>query len=352
MKNLLKYLSPFAPDQSGAVSALFEMGGLIVITDAGGCTGNICGFDEPRWFTKKSFVTSAGLRDMDAILGRDDKLVEKLKDACIDSSVKFIAVIGTPVPAVIATDYKAIKRMCEKRIGLPTITLETIGTKHYDLGELTAYLELFREFAKEKKSIENKKIGVLGVTPLDFSFLSADSKIENYYKDKGYNDVVCYGFGSNLDDVINASTVEKNIVTSISSLKTAIYLKEKFGTPFDVDCPLIDDKVKTSIDNIDNIKDKKILIVHQQLMANSLRDYLKDQFSCNNIDTATWFMFDKNFSKENDFFITDEEQFSNEIKNRNYDIVFADDTLKRALRGFSGDFINFTHFAISGKLFD
>ena len=77
MKGLLKYVSPFAPDQSGAVSVFYELGGITVICDAGGCTGNICGFDEPRWFLKKSALFSAGLRDMDAILGRDDRLVEK-----------------------------------------------------------------------------------------------------------------------------------------------------------------------------------------------------------------------------------------------------------------------------------
>ena len=45
MRGLRKYLTPFAPDQSGAVSVLYEFGGIIVICDAGGCTGNICGFD-------------------------------------------------------------------------------------------------------------------------------------------------------------------------------------------------------------------------------------------------------------------------------------------------------------------
>ncbi|HBN57365.1 MAG TPA: nitrogenase molybdenum-iron protein, partial [Lachnospiraceae bacterium] len=45
MKGLLKYLSPFAPDQSGAASVLYDLGGITVICDAGGCTGNICGFD-------------------------------------------------------------------------------------------------------------------------------------------------------------------------------------------------------------------------------------------------------------------------------------------------------------------
>ena len=35
----MKYLSPFAPDISGATAVLFGMKGLIVIIDAGGCTG-------------------------------------------------------------------------------------------------------------------------------------------------------------------------------------------------------------------------------------------------------------------------------------------------------------------------
>jgi len=43
MKKLLKYISPLAPDDSGACSVLYELGGIVVICDAGGCTGNICG---------------------------------------------------------------------------------------------------------------------------------------------------------------------------------------------------------------------------------------------------------------------------------------------------------------------
>ena len=118
MRGLRKYLTPFAPDQSGAVSVLYEFGGIIVICDAGGCTGNICGFDEPRWFESKSALFSAGLRDMDAILGRDDRLVAKLADAVTKLDAKFAAIIGTPVPAVIGTDYHALKRMTAKKVDL------------------------------------------------------------------------------------------------------------------------------------------------------------------------------------------------------------------------------------------
>ena len=124
MRGLRKYLTPFAPDQSGAVSVLYELGGIIVICDAGGCTGNVCGFDEPRWFERKSAVFSAGLRDMDAILGRDDRLVAKLVDAADKIDANFAAIVGTPVPAVIGTDYRALKRMCAV-----SYTLLTLPTK-------------------------------------------------------------------------------------------------------------------------------------------------------------------------------------------------------------------------------
>ena len=134
MRGLRKYLTPFAPDQSGAVSVLYEMGGIIVICDAGGCTGNICGFDEPRWFERKSALFSAGLRDMDAILGRDDKLVEKLAGAAESLDANFAVIIGTPVPAVIGTDYQALKRMTEKKVKLPILTVDTDGMELYDKG--------------------------------------------------------------------------------------------------------------------------------------------------------------------------------------------------------------------------
>ena len=120
-------------------SVLYEFGGIIVICDAGGCTGNICGFDEPRWFESKSALFSAGLRDMDAILGRDDRLVAKLADAVTKLDAKFAAIIGTPVPAVIGTDYHALKRMTEKKVDLSILT----------------YTRVFGRLALTRQNVEN-----------------------------------------------------------------------------------------------------------------------------------------------------------------------------------------------------
>ena len=151
MKKLLKHISPLAPDDSGACSVLYELGGIVVICDAGGCAGNVCGFDEPRWFIKKSALFSAGLRDMDAILGRDDKLVAELVDAAGKIDARFAAIVGTPVPSVIGTDYLALRRMTEKKTDLPILTVDTTGMELYDVGAEKAYLALMRRFVRESQ---------------------------------------------------------------------------------------------------------------------------------------------------------------------------------------------------------
>jgi nitrogenase molybdenum-iron protein alpha/beta subunit len=149
MKGLLRRLTPFAPDQSGAAAALYELGGILVICDAGGCAGNVCGFDEPRWFQSRSAIFSAGLRDMDAILGRDDKLIGKLQSAAEEIGAAFAAVIGTPVPAVIGTDFRALRRMGENRLGIPVLSIPATGVRLYDEGAAEAYVQLFRPSQKK-----------------------------------------------------------------------------------------------------------------------------------------------------------------------------------------------------------
>ena len=269
MRGLRKYLTPFAPDQSGAVSVLYELGGIIVICDAGGCTGNVCGFDEPRWFERKSAVFSAGLRDMDAILGRDDRLVAKLVDAAEKVEAGFAAVIGTPVPAVIGTDYQALKRMCEKKTDLPVLAVNTDGMELYDGGERKAYLELFKVFAREKLPVETGRVGILGMTPQDVSDLKAADKLREKFKSQGHQ-AVCYGMGDGLDEVKKASSVEKNIVVSPAALECARYLEKTFGTPYEVGYPLVEELVPDM-----EYAGKKILIVQQQVMAGSIRAELR-----------------------------------------------------------------------------
>ena len=333
MRGLRKYLTPFAPDQSGAVSVLYELGGIIVICDAGGCTGNVCGFDEPRWFERKSAVFSAGLRDMDAILGRDDRLVAKLVDAAEKVEAGFAAVIGTPVPA----------GMCEKKTDLPVLAVNTDGMELYDGGERKAYLELFKVFAREKLPVETGRVGILGMTPQDVSDLKAADKLREKFKSQGHQ-AVCYGMGDGLDEVKKASSVEKNIVVSPAALECARYLEKTFGTPYEVGYPLVEELVPDM-----EYAGKKILIVQQQVMAGSIRAELRKRGGDGKITVASWFSMEKDLLEEGDVSLKDEEDYMELVEKGRYDVIFADPCMKRMAKTFSGVFVDAVHFAVSGK---
>ena len=344
MRGLRKYLTPFAPDQSGAASVLFELGGIVVICDAGGCTGNVCGFDEPRWFEQKSAIFSAGLRDMDAILGRDDRLVAKLKDAAEKVDATFAAVIGTPVPAVIATDYLALKRMSEKKINLPILTVNTDGMELYDKGEEKAFLELFRTFAVEKYPVDEYKVGILGMTPQDVSNLKAADKMRDLFRQKYDQQAVCYCMGDGLEEVKKASSVSKNIVVSPAALAAAKYLEKTFGTPYEIFYPLTGELIPKM-----DYSGKKILVVHQQVIADSIRRELKAR-GAEIVQVADWFMMKKELLEEGDAFLRDEDDYIELVRDGDFDIIFADECMKRMTPEFEGIFVNTRHFAVSGKL--
>ena len=344
MRGLRKYLTPFAPDQSGAVSVLFELGGIVVICDAGGCTGNVCGFDEPRWFEQKSAIFSAGLRDMDAILGRDDRLVAKLADAAQKVETTFAAVIGTPVPAVIATDYLALKRMTEKKINLPIMTVDTDGMELYDKGEEKAFLELFKTFATEKYPVDEHKVGILGMTPQDVSDLDAADKIRGVFKRKYDQQAVCYFMGDDLEAVKKASSVSKNIVVSAAAIEVARYLEKTFGTPYEIAYPLAEELLP----DID-YTNKKVLVVQQQVIADSIRRELKKR-GAESVQVAGWFMMKKELLEDGDISLRDEEDYIELVREGEFDIIFADGCMERMVPEFKGLFVNTRHFAVSGKL--
>lgn len=343
MKGLLKILSPFAPDQSGATAVFYDMNSITVICDAGGCTGNVCGFDEPRWHGNARPIFSAGLRDMDAILGRDAKLVEKLGKVADKTNADFAAIIGTPVPAVIATDYRALKRMATKRIGIPIVTCDCTGTNLYDEGEEKAYLELARSFT-EKRDKVSRRVGVIGATPLNLSDIHADELIRKHYMEEGYDEVCCYGMGDGLESIKNAGSVELNIVISPSGLKMARYIEDKFGVPYRCECPFTSGNVASAKDRLTGLK---VLVVHQQFAANSIRDYLSES----DVDVATFFTLNKDMAEDGDVHIDTEKQFIELIENGSYDAVICDELLRRVVSKDSyGEWINLRHFAVSGNL--
>ena len=363
-------IAPFAPDQSGAAAVFCELGGLSVIIDAGGCAGNVCGFDEPRWFSSKSAIFSAGLRDMDAILGRDDALVAKVSDASARIESSFTVLIGTPVPAVIGTDYAALKRMLEKKTGKPAMYVESDGTRLYDWGASEGFLTLMKTFAGRGEdgtqeapaelSVRSEAVGILGATPMDVGDIPFSQRIRPWLESKGIRKAYCYTMGAGLNKVRKAASVKKNIVIAPAGLSAARYLQERYGIPYETDYPL------ELIEGLDQMlaaagsaaapeeeagrkEPMRILLVHQQMLANALRDRILKEQPDAQIVCASWFMMDRALMREGDFALSEEDQWQEMVYGNAYDLIIGDPLFAMAIPDYKGDWTDLYHFAVSGK---
>ena len=361
MKGLRKYLTPFAPDQSGAVSVLYALGGILIIIDAGGCVGNICGFDEPRWQDRASAIFSAGLRDMDAILGRDELLVKKLAMAAEEIDASFIALIGTPVTAVIGTDYHALTRMAERKIKLPVLAIDTNGMELYDRGASKAYEELVRTFVGQQEQGEDAQAdaryedqketgaqsGILGLNPLDMSDTAAEEKIRAWYRERGYSCCRIYGGADTMSWIREGNVVEKNIVVSPSGLAAARLLERKFGIPYICENPL-GTRFAGELDKA-LVHGKRVLVVDQQISAESIRTVLERDHGAA-VTTAGWFLMDPALRREGDVRLSDEDDFTELAESGNFDVIIGDPVLQRMAKHFQGTWIEKRAFSLSGKM--
>lgn len=341
MRGLWKYISPFAPDQSGTAAVLYGLGGIVVICDAGGCAGNICGFDEPRWFSgKKSAVFSAGLRDMDAILGRDDRLIDKLCLAAQQIDATFAAIVGTPVPSVIGTDYRALRRMAEKRLDMPIITIDTTGMELYDVGMEKAYDALFRRLAEKDVQPMANTVGVIGAVPLEMERPHDVDAIRATLEGQGLS-VKMYDC---FQDFVTAGTVTKNIVVSPTGVKGAQYLEKTFGIPYEMKFFCLDHVVP----DVSSLSGKKVLIVHQQTAANELRKHILRHVTAE-VTVASWFTLLRDQQEDGDLHLKEEDDWCRLADNDAYDVIIGDVYFKKALPHFTGTYIDFPHFAVSGR---
>lgn len=400
MKGLRLFLPPFAPDTAGAASVLYPLGGLVVIVDAGGCAGNICGFDEPRFKNnpslpagkvtsacskpdfgpvgafpleflhpqgvlfqrecpdrpatktklRESVFTSAALRDMDAILGRDQHLIAHIDQAIADFAAAgrtfpFLALVGTPVPAVIGTDLHALARLIEQRHHIPAIAIDTDGTEAYDIGIEKTYAALFHRLARipSRPTPRLGTLGVLGATTLDYG-ADAETALANVLRANAKS-LRLYGLSHDTAHYIDAAQNERNLVIAPSGLRAAQWLQTTFGTPYDIADPLAGSLlVHLTLSRTV----KNILILHQQITANALRTRLQPRYPDALITCATWFRQIGAITKPQDLKLREESDLPTLVAEKRYDLILGDLLYKRTLSHYSGTWIPLPHPAVSG----
>ena len=247
MKQVSVTLSTYTADVSGVCSALYELGGMVVIHDPSVCNSTYNTHDEPRWYEMDSLVFISGLSQMDAIMGNDDKFIHDIVRAAKELQPRFIALVRTPIPLMTGTDFEGISRVIEKQTGIPVFYFPTSGMHTYVKGAGMAMETFARELVpaggesvKERKNKQENplKINILGATPLDFSINSTLDSIKEFLS-RHFEIISTFAMGSSIEDIQRAGEADINLVISSVGVLAAKALEERFHTPYVIGTPII-----------------------------------------------------------------------------------------------------------------
>ncbi len=250
MRQVTGLTSTYSSDVFGICSALYELGGMVVMHDASGCNSTYTTHDEPRWYDMDSMIYVSAISEKEAILGDDEKLIGDLIDTARELNPKFIAVVDAPIPYMIGTDLRAISQIVSAQTGIPCFAFYANGMHDYTCGVSKAMEEIVRAFAIRCGKAEREAkapltageavrptVNLLGVTPLDFSVNGGVEAMQRWVGEQGMKNGVSLAMGCTLEEIARLPDADVNLVVSSGGWAAAKLLRERCKTPCVVGVP-------------------------------------------------------------------------------------------------------------------
>ncbi|MBQ6059335.1 MAG: oxidoreductase [Clostridia bacterium] len=232
MRQARTVLSTYSADTFGVCSALYELGGMIVMHDASGCNSTYSTHDEPRWYHSNSLVFISGLTEMEAIMGDDQKVVSDMLEAIRELHPNFAALVGTPIPVMTGCDFPSLAAELERKSGIPCFGFATNGMASYVSGVSEALAAFALRMTDKDVKKRKKTVNILGATPLDFSINSTVESMRSILQERGWEVLGIWAMGSTLEQLRRAGEASVNLVVTGSGIKAAQLLQKQFGTPY------------------------------------------------------------------------------------------------------------------------
>lgn len=354
MSRLSVYLTPFSPDYSGVASVFFDLDALAVLHDASGCTGTYTGYDEPRWYGSHYGAYCSGLREIDAILGNDEKLISKVIRAQKDIQAGLIAIIASPVPMVVGCDTKGIATEIESITGVPSFGFDTTGTEYYDKGMVLAAKALIDRFVEPRD--RKNGINILGLDAIDFPLQRQRENIIRAFEDSGLEINAVFPAGCTMEKLRALSEAKLSIAVSSSGIETAKILERRFKIPYVIGLPYgkkgmdaLKRKIEGSEDEIEIRKERRILVIGEAVSSVSIGKAISREFGIGGTCAVSMFTPSKNLSSIGCLHAESEKEIRR-IIDEGWDLVIADPEFKALIPAGQRFFENPT-YSISSKLF-
>ena len=381
MSQLCFYLPPFSGDYAGACSVLYDLNGTVVIHDGHCCSMNYANFDEPRWFAEKRPVYCSSLREVDAVLGSDDKLIAKVRSVMSGHpDSPFVALLGSPAPAVIGADLEGIAAELEAETGVDTFGISTTGFDYYPKGADKVCAALIERYTRPPaKSLADyaaeERVNVAGLIPIDFSDGPNADDVLAAVRAAGCTVNATFAMGMTVDDVRHAADAGLTVAVSATGIAIARQLQRRFGipyvsaVPFGTDAGTFEARIRAALAAAsgeggapappaapaagfgENAAQGRVLVVADQVLGNAIREALNTRHGCTQVTVASFFGIDGSIAREGDIALESEKHLVRVIADGGW-CALAGDPLLQNIPG-TDELACFAipHVAISSRLY-
>jgi hypothetical protein len=312
---------------------------------------------------------------MDAIMGDDDKLLEKIKAALRDIQVPCVSLIGSPVPMVIGFDFKGFASLVEHETGLPAFGFPADGLHYYDQGQKDAYMAIVARLLEQAPQKIKGSVNILGASALDGFDGPCLDLLEAMLAAGGFTRLAVWGERSPWEEIKKSATAEINWVITAAALPLARFFEEHFGAPFVAGLPIgrgETDRLFSALNacsvggkpdhqfppaqaarSAEPDQKPSAMIVGEALFCSSLRAYLENEEKSGPVGIGTFFPQGKELLRAGDCFFATEEEARQVLSAPHLKWILADPLIQDLIHQDAAPrFTPLPHRAISGRLYN
>ncbi len=226
---------PVPSDYFGILWALTGIKNAIVIEhgSAGNTSYNVMNYRVMNRQTPQGKLFSSGLDKDDVIMGKQDRLVEAIKELDKQFHPEVIFIVATSVTGVIGLDLEGIVFEIQNQVKAKLIAFPSGGfCGDYQWGIKKVFESLINEVVQLSDKKTDKLVNIIGPTTDTFNYQSDIAELERLL---GLLDIkihTVFTADTNVEKIRTMAEASLNLVIRDIGLDAAKLMKNKFGIPY------------------------------------------------------------------------------------------------------------------------
>lgn len=265
--------APVPSDYFGVLWALAGIKNAIILEH--GATGtafyNTVGFGVMNKQSPKGIVFTTGLDEGDVVMGREDKLIQAVRELDELYQPELISLVATAVTSVIGLDLYGIIEELQPEVNAKLLVFPGGGFRgDYTQGIKEVFRVLVNELVFGPAEKNARAVNIIGPTIDTFNHPSDYAELKRLLG--LFNLKVSTVFTANTDvqQIKNLPSAALNVVTRDIGLEAAELLEERFGIPYHYGLPF---GVKGTVAWLEQVAQKLGLTIGQKEIAAELKKY-------------------------------------------------------------------------------